>query len=79
MEQFKTLAFFSHPSDYVVFRLLLDQHTIRYVFTNETMIGILPFYSNSNGGIQLKVHPEDFDEAKHLLDQWNRTSHLHIV
>lgn len=79
MEYYKTIALFTYPSDYAVFRLLLDQHEIRYVFVNETMISVLPFHSNAIGGIQLKVHPEDIIEATQLWHNWNGSSHLHVV
>ncbi len=79
MEHYKTIAFFTYASDYAIFRLLLDQHEIRYVFANETMLGVLPFHSNAVGGIQLKIHPEDIIQATKLLEQWNGSSHLHIV
>jgi hypothetical protein len=79
MEHYKTISFFTYPSDYAIFRLLLDQHEIRYAFVNETMISLLPFHSNAIGGIQLKVHPEDLEEATRLLQDWNGSSHLHIV
>lgn len=79
MEHYKTIAFFTYPGDYVVFRLLLDQREIRYFFANETMIGVLPFHSNAVGGIQLKVHPEDIVEATNLLQDWNDNSHLRLV
>lgn len=79
MEHYKTIALFTYPSDYAVFRLLLDQHEIRYVFANETMICVLPFHSNAIGGIQLKVHPDDIIEATRLWYKWNESSNLHIV
>lgn len=72
MKNFKTIATFSFPSEYAVFKLLLDQEEIRYFFLYETMIGILPFHSNVLGGIQLQVHEDDLEAAhkiKRLLDK----------
>lgn len=79
MERFETIAIFTYPSEYAILRLLLEQEDIRFVFQNETMIGVLPFHSNAMGGIRLKVHPEDLETALHILDKWKGTSHLKII
>lgn len=79
MEQYKTLAIFTFQSEYAVLRLLLEHEEIRHIFLNETMIGVLPFHSNAVGGIRLKIHPEDFENAQQILDRWNHSSHLKIV
>ena len=47
MQDFKTIAIFTYPSEYAVLRLLLEHHEIRHVFQNETMISVLPFHSNA--------------------------------
>ncbi len=80
MEQYRTIAIFTYPSEYTVLRHLLQQSGIRFVFQNETTIGILPFHSNAIGGIQLKVHEDDIPNAKEIInDLNNRPSHLRIV
>lgn len=79
MERFETIAIFTYQSEYAVLRLLLEREEIRFVFQNETMIGVLPFHSNALGGIRLKVHPDDKDEALEILDKWKGTSHLRII
>lgn len=79
MEQFQTIAIFTYPSDYAVLRLLLEQHEIRHVFQNETMISVLPFHSNAIGGIRLKVHPEDIHQAKEIIQNLNDSGNLRIV
>ena len=79
MKDFKTIAIFTYPSEYAVLRLLLEHHHIRHVFQNETMIGVLPFHSNAIGGIRLKVHQDDIQQAEEIIENLNRSSHLRIV
>ena len=79
MERFETIAIFTYPSEYAILRLLLEQETIRFIFQNETMIGVLPFHSNALGGIRLKVHPEDKDLAIQILNKWKGSPHLRII
>lgn len=79
MENYKTIAIFTYPSEYAVLKHLLQQRNIRFVFLNETMISILPFHSNAIGGIILNVHKEDFIIAKEIIDNLNYPSQLNIV
>ena len=79
MENYQTIAIFTFPSEYVVLQLLFDQENIKYVFQNEMMISVLPFHSNAFGGIRLKVHPEDIEKAKEIINQLNDPSKLKIV
>jgi hypothetical protein len=79
MENYKTIAIFTFPSEYVVLKLLFDQEELRYVFLHETMIGVLPFHSNAFGGIRLQVHQNDVKKAKEIMSQLNNPSNLRIV
>jgi hypothetical protein len=79
VENYETIAIFTYPSEYAVLRLLLEQEGIRHVFQNETMIGVLPFHSNAFGGIRLKVHPEDCEQARTIIKSLDQQSYLHIV
>ena len=79
MVDFKTVAFFTFPSEYAVLKLLFDQEGIDYVFLHETMIGVLPFHSNAFGGIRLQVHKKDIEKAKKIMNDLNDTSNLRIV
>ena len=79
MNNFKTIAIFQYPAEYAVLQLLFDQEEIRYVFMNETMISVFPFYSNAIGGIRLQVHVEDIQLAKEIMDNLNNPSNLKIV
>ncbi|GAB5400761.1 MAG: hypothetical protein Aureis2KO_23460 [Aureisphaera sp.] len=79
MERYQTIAIFTYASEYTVLQHLLQQKGIRFVFQNETTIGILPFHSNAIGGIQLKVHEEDIPHAYQVIEDLNSSSHLRIV
>lgn len=80
MNDYLHLAVFTYPHEYVVIKSFFDKEEIRYFFFNETLVGLIPFSSHAFGGIQLKVHPEDFEEAKKILDSFqDKTPHLKIV
>jgi len=79
MEHFKTIAVFQYPAEYAVLKLLLDAAEIRYVFVNETMVSVFPFYSNAVGGIQLKVHNKEVQEAQEIIRNLDSPSNLKIV
>lgn len=77
MEEFKTIAIFNYAHEIVVLKHRLDQEEIQYYFENETMSSIAPFYSNALGGIKLKIHLNDFEKVKSILDELN--NNLKIV
>lgn len=80
MNNFLTIAVFTYPHEYAVLKLLFEQAEIRFFFQNETAIGVVPFYSNALGGILLKVHRADIDQARQIIDDFNsHSSPLKIV
>ena len=79
MKNFKTIAIFQYPAEYVVLKLLFDQEEIHYFFENETMISVFPFYSNAIGGIRLQVHVNDIDRAEEIIKDLNHPPNLKIV
>jgi hypothetical protein len=76
MVNFKTIAFFTFPSEYLVLKLLFDQEIIDYVFLHVTMTGVLTFHSNALGGIRLQGHKK---ELQKIMNDLNDTSNLRIV
>lgn len=74
MKDFITVAVYTYPHEYAVLKLLFEQENINYFFQNETMVGVFPFYSNALGGILLKVHKNDLDKAKEILESLDNTS-----
>ncbi|HPE82670.1 MAG: DUF2007 domain-containing protein [Aequorivita sp.] len=79
MKHFKTIAIFQYPAEYAVLQLLFDQAGIRYIFQNETMISVFPFYSNAIGGIRLQVHLDDIPKAQEIIKNLEYPSNLKIV
>ena len=67
MENFKKVAIFSYSGEYVILQHLLELAEIRFIFQNETMINVLPFHSNAEGGIKLKVHPDHVIKATEII------------
>ena len=51
---------------------------IFHIFQNENLISIDPLASFAYGGIQLKVHPNDFETVQLILEELNN-SNLNIV
>ena len=79
MEKFVTIAIFNYPHEITILRHRLEQEEIQFFFENETMMNIVPMYSQALGGIKLKVHPEDEAVAKEILSEFNGDENLKIV
>ena len=80
MRNFILIATYTYPHEYLVLRFILEKEGIPFVFENETMIGISPFYSNALGGIRLLVHEDYAEYVRELIQELDRPgSHLHIV
>lgn len=69
MEHFVIAAVFNYPHEIAILKHLLEQEEgIQFYFENETIADIVPMYSFAFGGIQLKVHPNDLDTVKQILN-----------
>lgn len=79
MKNFTPIAQFTYEHEYSVLRLLLEQSQIQFFFKNETMMSIVPLYSNALGGIILFVHEKDKQKAIEILEDFNSKKHLRIV
>ena len=79
MNEFITVAVFDYPHEITVLKHLLDQSRIQYFFENETMMNIVPMYSQALGGIKLKVHPNDLETVREILKKLNDDTNLKIV
>lgn len=79
MTAYVKIASYTYAYQYAVIQHLLELAEIRYVFQNETVLGILPFYANALGGIILKVHPDDVLQAKEIIERHKSQSNLDIV
>lgn len=79
MKDFTPIAQYTYEYEYSVLRLLLEQAQIQFFFKNETMMSVVPFYSNALGGIILFVHEKDKQKALEILEDFNSKKHLSIV
>lgn len=79
MEEFVIIAIFNYPHEIVILKHILDQKGIHYYFENEIMTTVAPMYSQALGGIKLKVHPNDIETVKEILEQLNDETNLKIV
>jgi hypothetical protein len=78
MKDFITIAVFNLPQETVVLKSVLLNEGIIHYFQNETIVSIDPFASLAYGGIKLKIHPNDYDIVKSILDNLNE-NYLKIV
>ena len=69
MEAFEVIAIFNFTHEIIVIKHRLEQEGIAYFFENEATLGIAPFYNNALGGIKLKVHPNDFENVRMILEE----------
>ena len=61
MAEFQTIAVFNFPHEVIILKSILENKGIQYLLLNENLIGINPMATIAYGGIQLKVHPNDFE------------------
>lgn len=77
MKEFLTIAIFNFPHEIIVLKSILENEGIAFFFLNETLVSVNPFASYAYGGIELKVHPNDFKIVQIILDKLNNS--LNIV
>lgn len=70
MKDFVTVAVFNLPSDITVLKSILLHEEIVHFFENETIISVDPFASLAYGGIKLKVHQNDVERVKIILNDF---------
>lgn len=79
MESFTTIAVFDYIHQIEILKHRLDQEGFQYFFENEIMSSFAPMYSTALGGIKLKVHPNDFEKIKSILQEMKYDNNLRIV
>lgn len=77
MAEFQTIAIFNYPHEVLILKSVLNNKGIQYLLLNENLIAINPMATIAYGGIQLKVHPNDFEIVQEILDNLN--NNLEIV
>lgn len=78
MQEFITIAVFNFAHEITVLKTVLEREGIPFLFQNENLVSIDPLASIAYGGIQLKVHPNDFERVQQIIDDLNRPQ-LNIV
>jgi len=79
METFITIAVFDYIHEIEILKHRLDQEGLQYFFENEIMSSFAPMYSTALGGIQLKIHPNDYSSVKTILQEMKYDNNLKIV
>jgi hypothetical protein len=79
MNDFVVVAVFTFPAEVAVIKSLLDFEKIPYFMNDEVMVSIDPLASIAYGGIKLKVHKNDADYVKQLLDRHSGASEMKVV
>jgi hypothetical protein len=74
MEKFITIAVFDY-----IHEIQILKHRSSIFFENEIMSSFAPMYSNALGGIKLKIHPNDFETVKTILQEMKYDNNLKIV
>jgi len=71
MTEFITIATFNFVHEITILKSVLDREGIPHLFQNENLIAIDPLASLAYGGIQLKIHPNDAERVKQILNDLN--------
>ena len=79
MERFITIAVFDYIHEIEILKHRLDQEGLQYFFENEIMSSFAPMYSTALGGIKLKIHPNDIETVKSILNEMRYDNNLRIV
>lgn len=79
MKQFVTAAVFTYPHEIAILRHILTDAGLSFYFENEAMAQVVPMYTHALGGIKLKVHKDDLDTVKQIIEDFNFNNHLKIV
>ena len=79
MKDFITAAVFNYPHEITILKHLLKEEEIQHYFENETIADLMPMYSYANGGIKLKVHPDDLNIVKEIISKLDTGTNLKIV
>lgn len=79
MKHFVTAAVFTYPYETAILKHLLQDAGLQFYFENEFMSSVVPMYAVALGGIKLKVHKNDLETVKQILEDFNFNNHLKIV
>lgn len=71
MTEFITIKTFNFAFEIIVLKTILLDKKIPHLFKNENLVGINPGGTFGYGGIDLQIHPNDFNEVQQILDDLN--------
>lgn len=77
MAEFIAVAIFNFSYEVTILKTILENNEIPYFLQNENLVAIDPLASYAYGGIILKVHPNDVEEVREILNNLN--TNLDIV
>jgi len=73
-----TIQTFDNPLEANLVKLQLESFDIPAVIKDEQMVGLIPIYNITLGGIKLQVSEKDFEKATALLTELKKLDeHLH--
>lgn len=67
-EDWVVIATFEQATKAHIIKGMLESEGIHCVITNDHLVSIMPFFSNTVGGIKLQVNAEDADRAIELIE-----------
>ena len=79
MTEFIIVATFNFTHEITILKTILDNKGIPYLFQNENLVSVDPLASFAYGGIILKVHPNDVEQVKEILENLSGNENLRIV
>lgn len=79
MKEFITIATFNFAHEIMVLKSILENEGIAHYFQNENLVSIDSLASFAYGGIHLKIHPNDLEVVKAILDELKNNSNLNVV
>lgn len=79
MTEFVTVATFNFTHEITILKTILDNQGIPYLFQNENLVSVDPLASFAYGGIILKVHPNDVEQVKEIIENLSGNENLRIV
>lgn len=67
MKNLVTIATFTLPTDLAIAKGILESKNIECVIEDELTVQVYNFISNAVGGVKLKVHTDNLEDAKSIL------------
>ncbi len=71
MIEFITIKTFNFAYEIIILKSILLDKKIAHLFKNEHIVSINPGGTFGYGGIDLQIHPNDFEVVQQILDDLN--------